>query len=889
MADAAVEFLLENLKQLLVHHAHLLKDAKDQVEKLENHLRLFKAFLKDAPKQWREDETLRELIRRIRNAVYEAEDIIDAYVTQAAEAKNKNYFLRAIHGPPKIFSIAEKVESVLKKIDDIYTDKSRILDFASIKVEDGGTEHNEAPQVRETNVVGFEDEAEKLKGYLAEESEELEAIAVVGMPGLGKTTLVGKIFRDPEVQYEFPTRIWVYVSQEFTKKDIFLDILKNFTRITEDIKSKTDKELAGMVVGYLDNGRFLLVMDDVWSCEDWDKVKTALPNTNTRGKVLITSRQAELGWHVNRRKGPHKLRFLTPEESILLLQLEVFREPKFPIDLEVEGRLIAERCGGLPLAIVVIGGILVKKFSSDITAMKTTWNNVSESFDTYLKDEDKGKRMDKIILLSYEKLPYHLRECFLYFGMFPEDFEIPAWKLICLWIAEGLIQQKDVVSLEETAENYLEELINRNLVRAEKFKPDGKVKTCRIHDMLRDFCLNEAGIKGEGFLQEIKMSSHGGFHPPIQDELKFRRLCIHSNALNFVSRKPYGPSVRSFVCFSRDEMIMPVADISALPGGFKLLRVLDVEPIKFTKLPSDMYQLLHLRYLVLSVNLKVLPAAFSKLWNIQTLVVGTDSRTLDIKADILNMIQLRHFKTNASATLPKTSKSSKGAGEKIQTLATISPESCTEDVFDRARNLKKLGVRGKLAVLLDEKTGSFESLGNLGNLEKLKLLNDVFPVPPSGVHLRGLPPAYKFPPKLKILTLSETSLDWRHMSIIGSLEKLEVLKLKDKAFHGETWKATDGGFRHLEVLHIGRTNLKIWVASHHHFPRLKHLQLNNCEDLQQVPIELADVPSFLKLVLFRSRRAAASAKKIESKIMENDQKSGSVVRRFRLSIFPPEE
>lgn len=143
MADAAVEFLLENLKQLLVHHAHLLKGAKDQVEKLENHLRLFKAFLKDAPKQWREDDTLRELIRRIRNAVYEAEDIIDAYVTQAAEAKNRNYFLRAIHGPPKIVSIAEKVEAVLKKIDDIYTDKSRILDFANIKVEDGGPDDNE--------------------------------------------------------------------------------------------------------------------------------------------------------------------------------------------------------------------------------------------------------------------------------------------------------------------------------------------------------------------------------------------------------------------------------------------------------------------------------------------------------------------------------------------------------------------------------------------------------------------------------------------------------------------------------------------------------------------------------------------------------------------------
>ncbi|XP_047943838.1 putative disease resistance RPP13-like protein 3 [Salvia hispanica] len=887
MADAAVEFLLENLKQLLVHHANLLKDAKDQVEKLENHLRLFKSFLKDAPKHWRDDDKLRELIRRIRNAVYEAEDIIDAYVTQSAENKSKGYFHRAFQGPPKTISIATKVEAVLQKIDDIYKDKNNIIDFANITVHDAA-DHNDdkAPQVRETNVVGFDDEAKKLKEYLYADCEELEVITIVGMPGLGKTTLAGKIFRDPEIQYEFPTRIWVYVSQEFKRKDIFLAILKEFTRLTDDIKTKSDKDLANMVLGYLDTGRFLLVMDDVWSCEDWDKLLIALPKGNPRGKVIITSRQKELGWHVNRRRGPHMLRFLTLEESKLLLQLEVFQEPKFPQELEAEGSLIAERCDGLPLAIVVIGGILVKKFSGDTSAMKSTWQDVSKSFDTYLKDADAGKRMEKIILLSYEKLPYHLRECFLYFGMFPEDYEISAWKLTRLWIAEGLIQQKNV-SLEETAENYLEELINRNLVRAVKLKFNGKVKTCRIHDMLRDFCLTEAGKDREGFLQEIKMSKDEGFQPSVSasSELNFRRLCIHSNVLDFVSRKPYGPSVRSFVCLPRDESIMPLGDISHIPGGFKLLRVLDVEPIKFTKLPSDMYHLLHLRYLVLSVSLKFLPSTFTKLWNIQTLVVRTDSQTLAMKADILNMTQLRHFKTNASATLELAGKSSKGAGEKIQTLGTISPESCTADVFDKARNLKRLGIRGKLSLLLDDKSGSFESLGNLSNLEKLKLLNDAFLAPPSGMQLRGLPQAYKFPPKLRILTLSATALEWRHMSIIGSLDKLEVLKLKDKAFQGEIWQANDGGFRHLEILHIGRTDLKIWLASPHHFPRLKHVELKNCKDLQQIPVELAEVPSFVKLDVFRSERAAASARKIEAKTKDI---KGNVARQFRLSIFPPE-
>lgn len=307
-----------------------------------------------------------------------------------------------------------------------------------------------------------------------------------------------------------------------------------------------------------------------------------------------------------------------------------------------------------------------------------------------------------------------------------------------------------------------------------------------------------------------------------------------------------------------------------------------------TKLPGELYQLLHLRYIVLAFNSAVLPVAFSKLWNIQTLIVDTPSRTLDLKVDILNMIQLRHFKTNASAKLSKTGKSSRG-GEQIQTLGTISPESCSEEVFSKARNLKKLGVRGKLAKLLENRNGSFDSLGKLGNLENLKLINDIILCSETERQLRDLPPAYKFPTQLRSLTLCDTSLDWGHMSVLGSLDKLEVLKLKDKAFWGETWEATDGGFRHLEVLHIGRTNLENWIASNHHFPRLKRLELKNCENLKGVPIQLADIPNFQLLDLHRSNHAAASARRIDGRKRRHEDQQPNNARRFKLSIFPPEE
>lgn len=424
--------------------------------------------------------------------------------------------------------------------------------------------------------MGFEDEAATLMKFLAEETEHLDVISIIGMPGLGKTTLAGKIFHDPKIQFQFPVRIWIYVSQDFTKKDIFLSILKEFERITEEISCKSDQELANMVASRLASGKFLLVMDDVWTTADWDRLLIALPKGNKKGKVLITSRQVEVGRYTNRFRDPHMLRFLNPQESWLLLRLEVFGTPEFPSELEVEGKQIAERCGGLPLAIVVIGGILVKKFSlsGEMSAMKRAWGKVTERFNTYL-NYDSEKRMERIISLSYEKLPSHLRECFLYVGMFPEDFEIPVWKLIRMWIAEGLIQRRDNISLEETAESYLDDLIDRNLVRADKLKSDGRVKTCRVHDLLRDFCRIEAGSDRENFFQEIKMSSDGGFQPPVSEGNKYRRICIHSNVSKFLTEKPKGLSVRSFVCFSKDEFPIQPEYISAIPAGFKLLRVLE--------------------------------------------------------------------------------------------------------------------------------------------------------------------------------------------------------------------------------------------------------------------------------------------------------------------------
>lgn len=179
--------------------------------------------------------------------------------------------------------------------------------------------------IREDNVIGFKDEQEKITGYLKEATDELDVISIIGMAGLGKTTLAWKIFKDKAIQFAFPKRIWVYVSQEFDGRDVLLKILKGFTDL--DMSGNTDQHIAQAVRAFLEEGKFLLVMDDVWTVEAWNAIRPVLPKENMKSKVLITSRYKDVGNHASLTGKCHDLRFLRKDESWELLQYEVFGKP----------------------------------------------------------------------------------------------------------------------------------------------------------------------------------------------------------------------------------------------------------------------------------------------------------------------------------------------------------------------------------------------------------------------------------------------------------------------------------------------------------------------------------------------------------------------------------
>ncbi|CAA2964631.1 late blight resistance homolog R1B-17 [Olea europaea subsp. europaea] len=885
MADAAVTFILDNLKELIASTNRQISEVNDRVKPLSDDLELFKFFLQDANKKPIEDAAMKALVELIRNAVYEAENIVDEYVIEAAQYKSSSLFSKIKHPldrPTKLLNLAQKIEPMKAMVKKIY-DKKKFGDGARLDGEGSKpSKITKAPIVQEELVVGIEDEAATVINLLTRESEELEVVSIVGMPGSGKTTLAKMVFRDPKIEFEFYNRIWVYVSQDYNRKEVFLTILDQITKVTDEIRNMTEDNLAQKLLRSLEEEKYLIVVDNVRTPNDWNHLQVSFPKNKKKSRILLTSRDRNVGKNADCKVERHDLRFLTIDESWTLLQRKALGLEECPRDLVKHGMKIAAECDGLPLAIVVIGGILLEKGTEG-----SHWEDVSKNVKEYNVEMDPGKTMDNFIAWSFNHLPYHLRACFIYFGMLPEDYRISVRKLIRLWVAEGFIQRKGELTLESIAEDYLEDLVNRNLVMVEKWRSNGKIKTCYVHDMIHVFCKNKA--VEEIFYHEIKRSDQIT-DLSSNDAFKMcRGLSIPPHFLNIKSPKQFGSHVRSILCFSNDEITLTLANISSFPKTFKLLRVLDGEPIRFSRFPSDLTLLVNLRYLVLSIQFKILPKHITNLWNMQTLIVKTSSNTLEIRGDIFKMVRLRHLETNASTSFsdPVSRKRNDEEGYLIdlRTLSTISPETCSEDVLDRAPNLSKLGIRGQLSKLFEVKDESslFDNVKQLNSLENLKLFNDVVNV--QGSEGKIVSPPDKFPPNLTKLTLYGTQLDWEYMSTLGRLENLEILKLKENAFEGKLWEAEDGGFPSLKLLHIGSTDLVTWVASGSHFPSLESLHLKHCTSLSTVPLGLADIATLQTVELYCTNEiAATSAKKIQSQKKENTLTNKG--KGFKLSIYP---
>ncbi|KZV52641.1 hypothetical protein F511_07034 [Dorcoceras hygrometricum] len=737
-------------------------------------------------------------------------------------------------------------------------------------------------------LVGFKDDLSLMLDRLTGHPPKLQVLAVLGMGGIGKTTFTESLYDDPLVRYHFHIRAWITISQQYQVKEMLIGLLCCLTDPMAKIYDRlTDDELKQMVYQRLKGMKYLIVVDDMWDKQAWNDLKNIFPDDVNGSRIILTTRLREVAIFASQDTLPHCLPHLNPDESWKLLCSKILINELCPPELEPIGKQIACKCQGLPLAIVVISGLLSK--------MKMTlevWKEVAESVPSIVMD--KKEQCQKILALSYNHLPYHLKPCFLYMGIFPEDSKITPKKLIWLWIAEGFIRHGELHSLEELAENYLEDLIGRSLIQVNKRRYDGRFKACFLHDMLRDLCLKELHEK------RFFLVCHKDLESMTLDEKKkfmreCRRFCFHSNT--FHTYIPFLSNIHSFLWFKTITSI-DLKDFSYMNP--KHLKVLDIIG-HIDELPEAIVPMqANFRYLALSFRKSIDRSVFCSTFNnIQILIVEGEWNGL-LPKEFWTMAELRHFylKRSFLSYWPEESRPniiqlalalespqpliypvqyeehSIKVLQNLRSLTTMRPISCTRAVFLAMPNLKKLGVYEN-----EEDYGFRGWLINLVHLKQLQSLKYVFRDPFVAQPLKP----HRFPSRdfilkeLINLTISGTGFPWEDMlKLIDALPKLELLKLKKYAFFGTTWTIEPemAGFPCLKYLLIGSTNLHSWAVDGTHFPMLQHLVMMNCRLLEEIPYGIFEAPLLERIELHNcSDTAADSAEQAQQELLDNGNDS----------------
>ncbi|KAB2598562.1 disease resistance protein RPM1-like [Pyrus ussuriensis x Pyrus communis] len=437
MAEQIVCFVIDKLIQLLITtEANRSRNAHTEVGFIKDELESIRSFLKeaDAKAAAADGETgndgVKTWVNQVREAAFCIEDVIDEYLLRILRHHQHHGFLLL-----KVDGIKELVREI-KERSERYGFKS--LDQQGQSSGETTLAWND-PRVaslfiEEAEIVGIESARDELTRLLTEGSPRREVISVVGMGGLGKTTLAKKVYDQPKVMGHFDCYAWITVSQSYRVEDLLRTIIKKFyssrkERFPEEIDTMDKESLISTSREYLQQKRYVIVYCFV---------------------------------HV------HHLQHLPQDKAWELFRRKAFQfelEGKCPEELEELSLNFVKRCEGLPLAIVSIGGLLSTK-----AKVVSEWQKLYNSLSSELESNPHLTSLTRILSLSYHHLPYYL-------------------KSFRLWIAEGFVKPKGGKTLEEVGKEYLMELIHRSLVQVSEVYIDGKARACRVHDLLHDVLL----------------------------------------------------------------------------------------------------------------------------------------------------------------------------------------------------------------------------------------------------------------------------------------------------------------------------------------------------------------------------------------------------------------
>ncbi|KAL4291333.1 hypothetical protein GQ457_14G006700 [Hibiscus cannabinus] len=672
MAEALVSGVFERLTSISLQVAEngvrLVVGINEDVEKIGSTLRTIRAVLADAEKRQVKEHAVKLWLHNLQNVAYDIEDVLDGWSTailrsqmEESRTSSSSTFSVSCLAPsgnsiPRLVrrrNVAVKIKELNERLQVIAKEKD---DFAFI-VNLTRNEYVEPETPKSTcfidvsEIRGRDQDKNTIVSMLLSESSAQERgiplISIVGMGGIGKTTLAQIVYNDREVNAYFQKKLWVCVSDPFDEMRVAKAILEALTGTPSSfgelntVLEKIHESIAGK--------RFLLVLDDVWTEDErkWQPFKYCLNSGAAPGsRILVTTRKENVAAIMCCTKLFH-LGSLSEEECWSLFSHIAFsgRNDRERGSLADIGKKIADKCKGLPLAAKTLGGLLRCKRSRE------QWQRILDNRMWELDEAESG--IFSPLLLSYYDLPPPLRQCFSYCAIFPKDHKIEKDLLIKLWMAQGFLGEGNEMQI--VGEEYFDNLAMRSLFQEfEMDENDDSIIRCKMHDIVHEFAqLLSKGeccvVASNGLVEQRDEWCHG--------TARHVRVILDNEQAAIPSPLYNAKKLRSLIVDSGPHSHNTSSLNASLPILFDqltCLRMLDLSNNRFqrqtsiTELPFQIGKLLYLRYLSLEGNkrLEYLPEALCDLCNLQTLNVRLCSILKKLPFGIERLINLRHLQNS---------------------------------------------------------------------------------------------------------------------------------------------------------------------------------------------------------------------------------------------------
>ncbi|TVU05132.1 hypothetical protein EJB05_48284, partial [Eragrostis curvula] len=707
----------------LVTKATFMWRVNDELEKLERQLLYVQSKLVDAEAQSETDRAVKRWTKNLRVVAYEAEHVLDVFQYEALRRLQVRKVFGCFHirhtRPLFRCKASRKLKKVLEKINVLVEEMNRF---------DLNT-RSETPQVeyRETHsaldysaeIIGREEDMEAVVMMLLDQRDEhnVQVLPIIGMGGVGKTTLAKMVYNDKRVRDHFEKRMWHCVSQE--KLDT-CSILKSILELAKEKKCDLPDRielLQEQLRQEIGLKRYLLILDDVWNEEQrkWeDDLKPLLCSSigGSGSRIVVTSRNEKVA-SIEGTLPPYELKCLNEDDSWKLFSQKAFSNGvQEQADLVTAGKRIVKKCNGLPLGLKTMGGLMSSKQHI------SEWEDIAKS---NLGATASGKDgILSILKLSYMQLPSEMKQCFAFCAVFPKDHEMEKDMLIQLWIANGFIQEDGTGDLEQKGESIFNYLVWRSFLQhvkilktsrhfhVSKQESDGCKMHLLMHDLAKDVA-NECAtaeelIQGKISIKEarhLKMSSSEGLRQLRQirklskGAISFSTLLTPSTSYNNLMELKLGSS-RALWCHCENPSMAR----------------------------SHFTYTAHLRYLDLSwSSIATLPSSVCKLYNLESLRLNNCYWLRYLPEGMTNMRKLRHIYLLGCVNLERMP-TKLSLLQNLRTLTTYVVDTKDGCGIDELKDMRQLGNTMELYNLRKVKSGSKINLHEKYSLNELSLYWD---------------------------------------------------------------------------------------------------------------------------------------------------------------------